>query len=104
MQVVHANCAGMDVHKKDVKVCLVWRDERGRRQQEVRTFSTMTPDLLKMSDWLKSHGCQVVAMESTGVYWKPLFNLLEGDFEVLLVNPTHVKQVSGRKTDGRDAR
>jgi len=102
MQVIHETCAGMDVHKKDVKVCLVRRDEKGQRQQEVRPFGTMTKDLLAMRDWLQDSGCKVVAMESTGVYWKPIFNLLEGDFTVLLVNPTHIKQVPGRKTDVKD--
>jgi len=102
MEVVHSTCAGMDVHKKDVKVCLVTRDPHGRRTQEVRTFSTLTKDLLTMRDWLQDHGCPVVALESTGVYWKPIFNLLEGDFQVMLVNPTHIKRVPGRKTDVKD--
>lgn len=102
MRVVHATCAGMDVHKKDVKVCLVTRDKQGQRTQEIRTFSTMTKELLAMRDWLQDVGCKVVGMESTGVYWKPIFNLLEGDFEVLLVNPTHIKKVPGRKTDVKD--
>jgi transposase len=92
----------MDVHKKDVQVCLITRDAHGRRTQEVRTFSTMTKDLLAMRDWLQDHGCKVVAMESSGVYWKPIFNLLEGDFQVMLVNPTHIKRVPGRKTDVKD--
>jgi transposase len=102
MEVVNATCAGMDVHKKEVKVCLVRRDEQGRRLQEVRTFRTMTKDLLAMCDWLQGHGCRIVAMESTGEYWKPIFNLLEADFQVMLVNPAHVKQVPGRKTDVKD--
>lgn len=102
MRVVHATCAGMDVHKKEVKVCLVFQDDEGRRAQEVRSFRTVTKELLGMRDWLQDHGCKVVAMESTGVYWRPIFNLLEGDFEVLLVNPTHIKQVPGRKTDVKD--
>lgn len=102
MQVIHPTCAGIDVHKRDVKVCLVTRDASGQRRQEVRTYRTMTKDLLAMRDWLQDHGCRVVALESTGVYWKPLFNLLEGDFEVLLVNPGHIKQVPGRKTDVKD--
>jgi transposase len=102
MEVVYPTGAGMDVHKKDVKVCLVTRDAQGRRTQEVRTFSTMTKDLLTMRDWLQDHGCPVVAMESTGVYWKPIFNLLEGDFQVMLVNPAHIKRVPGRKTDVKD--
>jgi transposase len=102
MDVVYPICAGMDVHKKDVKVCLITREAPGRRRQAVRTFSTMTKDLLALRDWLQDQGCEVVAMESTGVYWKPIFNLLEGDFQVLLVNPTHIKQVPGRKTDVKD--
>ena len=68
MQVLHPICAGMDVHKKDVKVCLVTRDSEGQRQEEVRTFRTMTRDLLAMRAWLQAHGCTVIAMESTGVY------------------------------------
>jgi transposase len=102
MEVINPTCAGIDVHKKDVKVCLVWRDEQGRRQQQVRTFGTMTQELLALHDWLQDRGCPVVAMESTGVYWKPVFNLLEGDIQVMLVNPAHFKQVPCRKTDVKD--
>lgn len=103
MQVIYPICAGMDVHKADVKVCLVWRDAQGQRQQEVRTFATTTGALLTLSDWLHTRQCPIVAMESTGVYWKPIFNLLEGEYEVLLVNPTHLRHVKGRKTDVKDA-
>ena len=102
MRVVHQTCAGMDVHKKDVKVCLVTRDQQGQRRQEIRTFRTMTQDLLALRDWLQDQGCTQVVMESTGVYWKPIFNLLEGDLTVVLVNPAHIKQVPGRKTDVKD--
>lgn len=102
MHVINPTCAGIDVHKKDVKVCLVTRDHTGKRHHEVRTFSTVTAQLLLLRDWLQDSGCKVVAMESTGVYWKPIFNLLEGDFEIMLINPTHIKQVPGRKTDVRD--
>ena len=80
MCVLHQTCAGMDVHKKDVKVCLVTRDSEGQRQEEVRTFRTMTRDILALRAWLQTQGCTVIAIESTGVYWKPIFNLLEGDF------------------------
>jgi transposase len=83
---------------------LVTHDSQGQRQEEVRTFRTMTRDLLAMRAWLQAQGCPVIAMESTGVYWKPIFNLLEGDFTVLLVNPAHIKQVPGRKTDVKDCR
>jgi transposase len=102
MRVVNPNCAGIDVHKKNVKVSLVTRDSAGQRHEEVRTFATVTRQLLALRDWLQDHNCKVIAMESTGVYWKPLFNLFEGDFEVLLVNPAHIKQVPGRKTDVKD--
>src|SRR5262245_2078430 len=104
MRVLHQTCAGMDVHKKDVKVCLVTRDSEGQRQEDVRTFRTMTRDILAMRAWLQAQGCTIIAMESTGVYWKPIFNLLEGDCTVLLVNPSHIKQVPGRKTDVKDCR
>ena len=102
MRVVNPTCAGIDVHKKNVKVSLVTRDSAGQRHEEVRTFATVTRQLLALRDWLQDHHCKVIAMESTGVYWKPLFNLFEGDFEVLLVNPAHIKQVPGRKTDVKD--
>jgi len=97
MEVLYLSCAGLDVHAKTVVACLI---KDGKK--EVRTFSSMTDDLLLMSDWLISAGCTVVAMESTGVYWKPVFNLLEGLMEVLLVNAQHVKAVPGRKTDVKD--
>ena len=71
MHVVHQTCAGMDVHKKDVKVCLVTRDRQGQRQQEIRTFRTLTRDLLAMRDWLQDQGCTQIVMESTGVYTLP---------------------------------
>jgi transposase len=103
MQVIYPICAGLDVHKKDVKACLVWRDARGQRQQEVRTFGTTTGEILQLADWLAIRACPIVAIESTGVYWKPLYNLLENEFEVLLVNPSHLKHVQGRKTDVKDA-
>jgi transposase len=102
MRVVNPTCAGIDVHKKNVKVSLVTRDSAGQRHEAVRTFATVTRQLLALRDWLQDYNCKVIAMESTGVYWKPLFNLFEGDFEVLLVNPAHIKQVPGRKTDVKD--
>lgn len=104
MQVVYPVCAGIDVHKKDVKVCLIWRDTQGQRQEEVRTFKTMTSGLEEMIKWFKTVSCPIVAIESTGSYWKPVFNLLEGDTEVMLVNPSQLKPVRGCKTDPKDAR
>lgn len=97
MEVIYQSCAGLDVHAKTVVACL-----SGNGTKQVRTFSTMTDDLLLLSDWLAAAGCQQVAMESTGVYWKPVFNLLEGVMPVILVNAQHVKAVPGRKTDVRD--
>ena len=103
MQVLHTHCAGLDVHKKTVVACLITPNRQEGWQQEVRSFSTMTRDLLALSDWLLAAGCTHVAMESTGEYWKPVFNILEAHFAVLLVNAQHIKAVPGRKTDVKDA-
>jgi len=102
METIYRRCAGLDVHKETVEVNVRLLDERGHLQSEVRQFATFTRDLLEMSDWLGGQGVTHVAMESTGVYWKPIFNVLEERFEVLLVNARHVKNVPGRKTDVRD--
>ncbi|MGH7869729.1 MAG: IS110 family transposase, partial [Candidatus Dormibacteraceae bacterium] len=99
MEVVHPRCAGLDVHKKTVVACLM---VPGRK--EVRTFGTMTDDLMGLADWLESEQVSHVAMESTGVYWKPIYNVLEStDLELLVVNAHHIKAVPGRKTDVKDA-
>ena len=103
MQVVHEKCAGLDVHKKTVVACVITPKDKGGWEKEIRTFSTMTKDLLNLSDWLTSKGCTHVAMESTGEYWRPVFNILEGNLEVILVNARHIKAVPGRKTDIKDA-
>ena len=100
MQVVHEVCCGLDVHKKSVTACVLW--VTGRRRQ-TREFGTFTRELLESGDWLRSCGVTHVAMESTGVYWKPVWNLLEGQFDVLLVNAQHMKAVPGRKTDQKDS-
>jgi transposase len=102
MDPLHRCCAGLDVHKQTVVACVRRLDPRGRAHQEVRTFGTMTCHLLALADWLADEGVTHVAMESTGVYWKPVFHLLEGRFDVLLVNAQHIKQVPGRKTDVKD--
>jgi transposase len=99
---VYPRCAGIDVHKATVVVGLRRLDARGKLHKEVRTFATMTRDLLALADWLAGHGVTHVAMESTGVYWKPVYNLLEGRFAVILVNAEHIKRVPGRKTDVTD--
>src|SRR5512141_2523871 len=103
MRIVYQNVAGLDVHKKTVVAALIVQDAQGGWQQASQRFGTMTADLLALADWLTVHGVTHVAMESTGEYWKPVFNLLEADFEVLLVNAQHVSKVPGRKTDQSDA-
>jgi transposase len=103
MEVQHERCCALDVHKRSVTACRLLTDAAGRVDKEVRTFSTMTDDLLALSDWLTAESVTQVAMESTGVYWKPIWNLLDGMFELLLVNAQHVKMVPGRKTDVGDA-
>lgn len=102
MEVINRRCAGLDVHLKSVSVCRRTIDEHGEFREEVRTFGTTTRALLEMSDWLSSSGVTIVAMESTGVYWKPIWNVLEGRFEIVLVNAKHIKHVPGRKTDVKD--
>jgi transposase len=103
MHVVYERCCGLDIHKASVVACLALTDPDGRVRKEVRTFGTMTADLLALADWLAAADCTHIAMESTGVFWKPLWNLLEDRFTVLLVNAGHIKAVPGRKTDVRDS-
>jgi Transposase and inactivated derivatives len=103
MQVVHARCAGLDVHKKTVVACVRLLAPDGTLTTEVRTFSTMTAGLLALVDWLLSLGVTHVAMESTGEFWKPVYTLLEDSLTVLVVNAQHIKHVPGRKTDVKDA-
>lgn len=103
MQVVHVRCAGLDVHKKTVVACRIVPDATSGWIKDIRTFTTMTGDLLQLADWLGEVRVTHVAMESTGVYWKPVFNILESGFEILLVNARHIKFVPGRKTDVKDA-
>jgi transposase len=104
MQVVHARCCGLDVHKKTVVACVLLTAEDGAVQRMVRTFSTMTADLLALSDWLCSLSVTHVAMESTGVYWWPVFNVLEDEERTLIVvNPQHKKHIPGHKTDVKDS-
>jgi transposase len=103
MRVVYERCCGLDVHKTSVVACVLAVGLGGEPQKEVRTFGTMTADILALADWLLGWGCTHVAMESTGVYWKPLWNLLESSFTLLLVNARHIKAVPGRKTDVRDS-
>jgi len=98
MELIHERCCGLDIHKKSVVACLITP-----KAKEIRSFGTMTRDLLALADWLAENQVTHVAMESTGVYWEPVYNLLEDDFTLLLVNARHLKMVPGRKTDVRDA-
>ena len=101
VEVVDPRFCGVDVHKKTLVACLIVPGSDGHPVKEVRTFGTMTDEVLTLVDWVVAAGCTHVAMESTGSYWKPLDNLLEGVLEVLVVNAAHIKQVPGRKTDVR---
>jgi transposase len=102
MEVLYARCAGLDVHQQTVVACA--RVASGSTvQQEVRTFGTATGDLLALADWLTAHGCSHVAMESTGVYWKPIWHVLDGHFALILANALQIRSVPGRKSDVNDA-
>jgi transposase len=103
MDLVYTHCAGLDVHKKTVVACCITPGPKGEKVVEHRTFGTMTADILALSDWLTSKQITHVVVESTGEFWKPIYNLLEGHFEVLVANAKHVKNVPGRKTDVKDA-
>ena len=103
MNIVHGRCAGLDVHKKLVVAAIIIDNDGKETYRETRSFGTMTGELLSLSDWLISWGVTHVAMESTGEYWKPIYNILENNFELLLVNAQHLKAVPGRKTDVKDA-
>jgi len=99
MKVVHEICCGIDVHAKMLVACLI----AANGEKKIRTFSTMTADLLQLRDWLVAAKCTHVAIESTGVYWKPVFNILEDALTVILINPEHARALRGRKTDVKDA-
>jgi len=103
MRIVYKRCCGLDVHKKVIVACLLLLEPDGELRKEIRRFGTMTKDLLELLDWLQQAGCTHVAMESTGVYWKPIYNILEGHLEVAVVNAQHLKGVPGRKTDVLDS-
>ena len=103
MEVLHAHCASLDVHKNTVVAC-VRHMVHGTPERQVRTFKTMTQELIALTEWLSAEGCTHVAMEATGVYWKPVWHILsDGAFELVLTNAAHVKNVPGRKTDVNDA-
>jgi len=102
MQAIIERCCGIDVHKKTITVCLMIAEASKTPCQTIKTFSTMTEDLLACRDWLISEGCTHAVVESSGVYWKPLFNVLEDAIEVAVATARHIKNVPGRKTDVKD--
>ncbi len=103
MDIMYSHCCGIDIHKRSVTACVVTSGTGAAAAKDIRTFGTMTAELLALADWLAAAGVTHVAMESTGVYWKPVWNLLEEQFTLVLVNAQHVKAVPGRKTDVADA-
>src|SRR5262249_21549427 len=103
MKLHHERCAGLDVHLKIVVACMRIAAAGGEATHEIRSFATTTKSLLDLLDWLSSHGCTHVVMESTGVYWKPVWHILEGHFELVLANAMHVRNFPGRKSDVNDA-
>jgi len=103
MEILYGCCCGLDVHKDSIKANLIRNGFEGMEDvNEIKSYGTTTGEILKMADWLRESRCSHVAMESTGVYWKPIFNILESEFEVILVNARHIKNVPGRKTDVKD--
>ncbi len=103
MEITYTHCAGLDVHKKTIVACGIVSSPGQKLVRKTQTFGTWTSDLLALSDWLSGQGITHVAMESTGEYWKPVYNLLEANFTLLVVNAQHIKNVPGRKTDVKDA-
>ena len=104
IRIVHPICCGLDVHKESVSACVIFPDDKGEEQYDVKVFGTFTDDLMRLRDWLAAHNCPVVAMESTGVYWRPVHNVLEDSVQVVLVNARDMHNVPGRKTDIGDSK
>jgi len=104
LSVLHPVCCGLDVHKKTVSACIISSDKNGEAEFEIREFKTFTDDLFRLREWLTENSCPIVAIESTGVYWCPVYNVLENHVNVVLVNARHIKNVPGRKTDIEDSK
>lgn len=104
LTVIHAVCCGLDVHKEKISACLITQGDSGKEEYEIREFGTFTDELFELKEWLLENDCPIVAMESTGIYWRPVHNIIEGHLKVILVNARHVKNVPGRKTDIEDSR
>ena len=102
--VVHQICCGLDVHKESISACVIFPDKDGVDQHDIKVFGTFTDDLMRLRSWLLDHSCPVVAMESTGIYWRPVHNVLEDSVQVVLVNARDIKNVPGRKTDIGDSK
>lgn len=103
MEAIVENCCGLDVHQATVVACLLVGKPDRKPRKEVQTFGTVTAELVRLREWLVAEGCTHVGMESTGVYWMPVYTILEGAFELVIGNATHIKQVPGRKTDVKDS-
>ena len=103
LTVLHPICCGLDVHKESVNACLIATNSSGKDIAQFEVFRTFTDDLIRLREWLLAHDCPIVAMESTGVYWRPVHNILEGSLHVVLVNARHIKNLPGRKTDMADS-
>lgn len=104
IEILHPICCGLDVHKDKVSACLITVGDNGASQHEIREYSTFTEELVKMKEWLIANNCPIIAMESTGVYWHPVYNTVEDAMDVILVNARHIKNVPGRKTDICDSK
>ena len=103
LRIVHHNCAGIDVHKKFIAVCIATTDFKGVTSYKKKRFATFNSDLKSCRDWLLQNRCSDVCMESTGKYWIPVFNILEDHFHVVVANPKYVRAIKGQKTDDKDA-
>ncbi len=104
ISIMHPVCCGLDVHKMKISACLITVDSDGNEQSEIKEFGAFTDDLLFLRTWLTSNNCPIIAMESTGIYWRPVHNVLEHHLEIILVNARHMKNVPGRKTDISDSK
>src|SRR6266700_6576079 len=103
MQVVYERCCGLDIHLKTVVGCRLLTPQKGSVEKSIRTFATTTSGLTELDHWLTEGQVEQVALESTGIYWRPIFNLLEGHYEIFLVNPHHMHAIPGHKTDVKDS-
>lgn len=104
IRIMHPICCGLDVHKETISACVIFPDKDGVDQHDIKVFGTFTDDLMRLRSWLLDHDCPVVAMESTGIYWRPVHNVLEDAVQVVLVNARDIKNVPGRKTDIGDSK